>query len=314
MLRPPSLDSELVSLGGRPAVLPADFIRVMRSAPPRPAPTDEELTLGGAFTVAEGAEAGVPLLVARPTRVRQARGCVYFMHGGGMVFGDNRRKLGGVLGWAAELDLVVVSAGYRLAPENPHPGPVEDCWQGLTWTAGHAGELTFDPAGLMVAGGSAGGGLAAALALMARDRGGPALRGQLLMGPMLDDRNDSASVTQMAAAGGWDKAANEAGWTALLGAARGGADVSPYAAPARTTDVSGLPPAYVDVGSAEIFRDEAVAYANRIWQAGGSAELHVWPGGFHGFDVHFPQATLSRAAQAARLAWLRRLYATPAAE
>ena len=113
----------------------------------------------------------------------------------------------------------------------------------------------------------------------------------------------------MAGLGVWDRAANDVGWTALLGDARGGPDVSPYAAPARAADLSGLPPAFIDVGSAETFRDEDVAYATRIWQAGGAAELHVWPGGFHGFAGAVPSAALSRAAVAAQRDWLRRLLA-----
>jgi acetyl esterase/lipase len=111
----------------------------------------------------------------------------------------------------------------------------------------------------------------------------------------------------MAGRGVWDQASNETGWTALLGDARGGPDVSPYAAPARAADLSGLPPAFIDVGSAETFRDEDVAYATRIWQAGGRAELHVWPGGYHAFDGLVPQAKLSREAKAARVRWLDRL-------
>ena len=131
----------------------------------------------------------------------------------------------------------------------------------------------------------------------------------MLLCPMLDDRNETPSSHQMAGLGIWDRGANEVGWTALLGAARGGPDVSPYAAPARATDLSGLPPAFIDVGSAETFRDEDVAYASRIWQAGGDAELHVWPGGFHGFAGMVPDAAISKAAMAAQLAWLRRLLA-----
>lgn len=113
----------------------------------------------------------------------------------------------------------------------------------------------------------------------------------------------------MAGVGVWDRTANETGWTALLGELRGGPDVPAYAAPARAEDLSGLPPAFLDVGSAETFRDEVVAYASRIWQAGGVAELHVWPGGFHGFDGFAPQAALSQGARAAQLRWLRRLLA-----
>ena len=160
-----------------------------------------------------------------------------------------------------------------------------------------------------IAGASAGGGLAAAVTLLARDRGGPALIGQLLMCPMLDDRNDTVSARQMAGLGVWDSTSNETGWTALLGDARGGPDVSPYGAPARATDLSGLPPTFIDVGSAETFRDEDVTYASRIWQAGGVAELHVWPGGYHGYFLFAPHAQVSQETLAARVQWLRRLLA-----
>jgi acetyl esterase/lipase len=131
----------------------------------------------------------------------------------------------------------------------------------------------------------------------------------MLMCPMLDDRNETPSSHELDREGVWDRGDNLAGWQALLGPAQGGPDVSPYAAPARASDLSGLAPAFVDVGSVETFRDEDVAYATRIWQAGGAAELHVWPGGFHGFDQIAPDATLSRAARSARSAWLRRLVA-----
>jgi acetyl esterase/lipase len=144
---------------------------------------------------------------------------------------------------------------------------------------------------------------------MARDRGEVALAGQLLIYPMLDDRNDSVSAQQMAGVGVWDRTANQTGWSALLGDAVGGPDVPAYAAPARATDLSGLPPAFIDVASTETFRDEDVAYASRIWAAGGIAELHVWPGGCHGFDLFVPDAPISQAARAARIAWLRRLLA-----
>lgn len=213
------------------------------------------------------------------------------------------------LAWARELDAVVVSVEYRLAPEHPYPAQIEDVYSGLVWTAEHAGELGADPERIVVAGSSAGGGLCAAPALLTRDRKGPRMLGQLLMCPMLDDRNDTPSAHQMAGLGIWDSQANETGWTALLGARRGGPDVPEHAAPARATDLTGLPPAFLDVGSAETFRDEVVTYASRIWQAGGVAELHVWPGGFHGFDGFAPQAALSHAARAAQLRWLRRLLA-----
>nr|WP_308061850.1 alpha/beta hydrolase [Streptomyces sp. LBUM 1477] len=276
-----------------------------------PLPTNDELSCGGLFEVRERTVPGPPgapdvsLLICRPTSVPGPRPIVYFTHPGGMIVGTNR--LGLPLDWAEELGLVVVSVEYRLAPEHPHPAPVEDCYAGLVWTVAHAEEIGGDPDRLVLAGGSAGGGLAAALALLARDRKGPRLLGQLLMCPMLDDRNDTFSAHQMAGLGVWDRTANETGWNALLGERRGTDAVEPYAAPARAADLSGLPPAFIDVGSAETFRDEDVSYATRIWQAGGSAELHVWPGGFHGFDGLVPGAAVSVDAREARLRWLRRL-------
>ena len=319
---PPPFDPEL-----RPAIAamaevrgPAftlEMIPAIRQAPTMsPVPTLEDLRRDGAFEVSERlvpGPAGAPdvsLLICRPTGAQGPVPCLYFIHGGGMILGNNRS--GGApraLEHAAALAATLVSVEYRLAPETPHPGPVEDCYAGLTWTLEHADELGIDPERIIVGGSSAGGGLAAAVALLARDRGGPRLRGQLLLCPMLDDRNDTPSSHQMAGLGVWDRGANEVGWTALLGDARGGPDVSPYAAPARASDLSGLPPAFIDVGSAETFRDEDVAYASRIWQAGGDAELHVWPGGFHGFTGMVPDAAISRAAMAAQLTWLRRLLA-----
>lgn len=316
---PPPFDSELVEaldvIGEQlPTALTPDLIPLLRQPNPAiPRPSEEDLRRGGAFEVTERLVPGplgapeVSLLICRPAGVGTPLAAVYHTHGGGMIIGDNRMGVPQLLDWAEELQFVVVSVEYRLAPECPHPGPVEDCYAGLLWTAANAEELGIEPERIVVAGASAGGGLAAALALMARDRGGPPLAGQLLMCPMLDDRNDTPSSWQMEGHGVWDHTANQTGWTALLGDARGGPDVSPYAAPARAADLSGLPPAFIDVGSAETFRDEDVTYAGRIWQAGGIAELHVWPGGFHGFTMMAPEAAISREAIAAQLNWLRRL-------
>jgi acetyl esterase/lipase len=306
-----SLFGELAS-----AALTVDLIPTLRQTSTLDPITDEDLQCDGAFEVEERSVPGPPdgpeisLLICRPTRRWTPVPALYYIHGGGMVVGDNRLGLPDLLLLAEELGMAVISVEYRLAPEHPHPAPVEDCYAGLVWTAEHAAELDIDPERIIVGGSSAGGGLSAAVALLARDRGGPALLGQLLLCPMLDDRNDTPSTVQMAGLDLWDQGSNEMGWTALLGAQRGAPDVSPYAAPARATDLSDLPPAYIDVGSAETFRDEDVAYAVRIWQAGGRAELHVWPGGFHGFDGFVPQAPLSQDAKAARLRWLRRLLAT----
>lgn len=318
---PPPFDPELAAALDliKEVVSPSltlDEIDMARQGPGIQMLADLDLTLGGFFEVEDRSVPGpegapdISLLIARPAApapADTARPVVYHVHGGGMVLGNNRVGVDGPLAWAKELDAVVVSVEYRLAPEHPYPAAIEDVYAGLVWTAEHAASIGADPERIVLAGASAGGGLSASLALLARDRKGPRPIGQLLMCPMLDDRNDTPSAHQMAGLGVWDRTANETGWTALLGELRGGPDVPAYAAPARAEDLSGLPPAFLDVGSAETFRDEAVAYASRIWQAGGVAELHVWPGGFHGFDGFAPQAALSQTARAAQLEWLRRL-------
>ncbi|UOX89441.1 alpha/beta hydrolase [Amycolatopsis sp. FBCC-B4732] len=304
-MTPPPFDPELAPI--------VEALRALRPPPASPAdiPGRRELNAVEHKTVAELAAAypacrvseehagDVPLLVLAPAA---SVGVLYYVHGGGTIVGSHLGSdVPNLLDWAGEANLTVVSPGYRLAPEHPYPAPVEDCYAGLRWTAENV------PGRLVVGGISAGGGLAAATALLARDRGGPPLAGQLLLCPMLDDRNDTPSAIDLDGRGLWDRTANNVGWTAYLGDRRGTADVPPYAAAARAEDLSGLPPAFLDVGTAETFRDEVVAYASRLWQAGGEAELHVSPGGFHGFDSLAPKAAISRAARAARLTWLHRL-------
>jgi acetyl esterase/lipase len=232
---------------------------------------------------------------------------IYHTHGGGMIIGDRFTGADEYLRWVDEFDVVVVSVEYRLAPEFPDPTPVDDSYAGLVWTVEHAAELGFDPARLVIAGASAGGGLAAGVSLKARDEGGPALAGSLLIYPMIDDRNITVSSHQIDGFGVWDRGSNDTGWDALLGDRRHTDAVSIYAAPSRADDLSGLPPTFVDCATAEVFRDEDVAYASLIWACGGIAELHVWPGGFHGFDAMAPQARISIEARAARVNWLHRI-------
>ncbi|MER7674859.1 alpha/beta hydrolase fold domain-containing protein [Kitasatospora sp. NPDC096128] len=285
-----------------------------RDAGARPRPTLDQLRDGGRFEVTElhapraDGEGEVTLVSARPAGVHEELPLLYYLHGGGMVTGNAWSVLPRLLrSWALPLGLAVVSVEYRLAPRTRFPGAVEDCYAGLGWAVEHAEELGVDARRLVIGGKSAGGGLAAALALLSRDRGGPAAVGQLLLSPMLDDRGETFSSHQMAGHDTWDRGSNATAWQALLGDRHGAADLSPYAAPARATDLSRLPAAYVDVGSAETFRDEAVAYADAIWRAGGEAELHVWPGACHGFDTLAPHAAVTQDAQEARTRWLRRV-------
>ena len=314
----PSFDPELAA--ALPAVnevlpssiRPEDLDRVRESVAAAFLPIDD--VIGGRAIEHEDrtipGPAGAPDLVVTVLRPRNpvanAPG-IFHTHGGGMILGDRFVGVDQLCEWVDELGAVAVSVEYRLAPEHPDPAPIEDCYAGLVWTAAHAEELGFDQRRLVLAGASAGGGLAAGLALATRDRGGPVAAGQMLIYPMLDDRNETPSTAQFEGLGVWDRISNQTGWDLLLGDRRGTADVSPYAAPARATDLAGLPPAFIDVCSTETFRDEDVAYASALWRAGVQAELHVWPGGFHGFDTLVPDAALSRQARAARAAWLRRI-------
>ncbi|MFJ2782190.1 alpha/beta hydrolase fold domain-containing protein [Kitasatospora sp. NPDC087315] len=313
----PELSAALAALGdeAREPLTPENLAaRQERDVAARPRPTVRDLRAGGRFEVDElrvpGTSGGqdVTLVSARPAGIAGPLPLLYYMHGGGMVMGNAWSVLPQLLHeWSLTLELAVISVEYRLAPQAQYPGPLEDCYAGFVWAAAHAAELGIDADRTIVGGKSAGGGLAAALALLTRDRGGPTPIGQLLLCPMLDDRNSTFSSHQMAGIDTWDRTSNATAWQALLGDQYGAADLSPYAAPARATDLSRLPPAYIEVGSAETFRDEDVAYANAIWQAGGQAELHVWPGAFHGFDSCAPQAALTQDARNARYRWLRRI-------
>ncbi|UOR03385.1 alpha/beta hydrolase [Leucobacter allii] len=229
-------------------------------------------------------------------------------HGGGMIVGHRSWEHDRLAALVAAHRAVGVNVEYRLAPEDPFPAGIEDAYAATAWAAAHAAELGGDPDALVVMGGSAGGAFAAAVALMARDRGGPAIAGQLLLCPMLDNTNTTVASRQYDGIGTWTREANLFAWRCVLGEELAySPDAPAYAAPARVAELSGLPPAFIEVGSAEMFRDEDADYARRIWEAGGEAELHVWSGGCHGFDRYAPDSEIARAALASRDSWLRRV-------
>src|SRR5258705_3480028 len=238
------------------------------------------------------------------TPAAQAGSAVLYLHGGGMIFGLEHvgRVYDGMMrAYTKATGVPMLLVDYRVAPEHPHPAPVEDCYAALQWLAQNAAELGVDPNRIGVMGESAGGGLAAGVALMARDRGGPALAQQLLIYAMLDDRTVGIDPHLPAEYLVFSYDDNHTGWGALLGPALFGDNVSPYAAPARATDLSGLPDAYIDVGDLDILRDENIEYARRLMAAGIPTELHVLPGLPHGFEMVAPDATLTQRVIANRL-------------
>jgi acetyl esterase/lipase len=237
-------------------------------------------------------DSDVSVHVFRPASARPGTPALLWIHGGGMVLGDAAQDSRFCRRVADELNVVVVSVEYRLAPEHPFPTPLEDCYTALQWLAR---QPDIDPARIAIGGQSAGGGLAAALALLAKERGEirPVL--QLMSYPMLDDRTTTRSDIDPRRLRIWSPDSNRFGWRAYLGASASDGNVSPLAAPARYDDLSGLPPAWIGVGTNDLFHDEDVAYARRLQQAGVASTLRVVPGGYHNFDSMEPKAAVSRA-------------------
>lgn len=250
----------------------------------------------------------ITLRIFTPER-RKALGVVFDIHGGGFTFGSAAMNDGKNIQMARELGAVVVSVEYRLAPEDPFPAGLEDCYAGLLWVAKNADVLGIDPEGIVLYGASAGGGLCAALTLLVRDRGGPTIVFQYLGVPELDDRLETPSMRAFTDVPMFARPAAEKSWDRYLGlGVRGTADVSPYAAPSRAADLSGLPPAYISVMEFDPLRDEGIVYAQALLAAGVTVELHLFPGTFHGssFAGH---AEVSRRENAERLAVLGKALA-----
>jgi acetyl esterase/lipase len=215
------------------------------------------------------------------------------VHGGGHVLGAPEQDDPLLDGLVARTGCVALAVDWRRAPEHPYPAALHDCYAVLRAVAGGLLGVDADPARVVVAGASSGGGVAAGLALLARDRGEHALAGQLLVYPMLDDRELTVSSRTVTDRRVWNHESNRTGWSAYLGSLADG-DVPAYAAPARATDLSGLPPAWIATTELDLFRDEDVDYARRLLEARVATELHVYPGGVHGFDLFAPEAVLTR--------------------
>jgi acetyl esterase/lipase len=248
----------------------------------------------------------VRVRVYRPDVQANKLPALLWIHGGGYVMGDIEQDDRLMKQLVKRIDCVAVSVDYRLAPEHPFPAPVEDCYAALKWLFAHADELGVAPDRIAIGGASGGGGLAAGLGLLARDRGEVKVAFQLLIYPMIDDRNVTPASYAITDPRMWNRESNRLGWKAYLGRDGGGADVSPYAAASRATDLKNLPPTYIPVGALDLFVDENIEYAQRLIQAGVPTELHVYPGAFHGFDLFAPSAAVSKQFKADRDSALKR--------
>jgi acetyl esterase len=291
-----------------------DVVRMLRSTPDLMAgtgaslPTDDRVGVENRMIDGPAGPGALGVRVYTPNSAPSPMPAVVFCHGGAFILGDTYSEEHRCLRYAAEAGCVVVSVEWRHAPELPFPAGVEDAYAALGWTVARADELGVDATRVAVAGVSSGGAFAAASALMARDRGGPAPVLQLLVYPVVDDRLESASMRDFDATPLWTRMSSALMWEHYLGPARTG-EPSPYAAPARATDLSGLPPAYVMVAELDPLRDEAIDYARRLLEAGVPTELHCFPGTCHGFDVVAPDTAVGRSALDEQVRALRRAFA-----
>jgi acetyl esterase/lipase len=269
-------------------------------------PGIETLTIEDRAVPGREGDPDVPVRIYRPpgasasTRVPG----IVMIHGGGFVIGSVEAEHAGAALTAIGTGAVVVSVDYRLAPEHPYPAGLHDCYAALQYLHGEADALGVNRDRVALTGASAGGGLAAATALLARDRGGPAVCFQLLQIPELDDRLETASMRKFVDSPMWNRPLAVQSWQAYLGPLYGSDEVPAYAAPARADDLSGLPPAYVSTAENDPLRDEGITYAQRLLQAGVSVELHQFPGTFHGSAL-VTSAAVSKRAQREAAAALR---------
>ncbi|MBB3606531.1 acetyl esterase/lipase [Mycolicibacterium sp. BK556] len=240
---------------------------------------------------------GVSVRVFVPALTSVPCPALLWIHSGGYVIGTAALDDKLCARFASELGAVVAAVDYRLAPENPYPAALYDCYAALTWLAQLS---SVDPGRIAVGGASAGGGLAAALALLTRDRGGPSIRAQLLVYPMLDDRTADRPEAEHPKSRLWSRSSNGFGWHSYLG------DTDPnLAVPARRTDLAGLAPAWIGVGDLDLFHDEDLAYAEQLKDAGVPCEVTVVPGAFHGFDAIQPKTRVARSFFDSQCAMLR---------
>lgn len=252
----------------------------------------EDILIENVFIPGQDGHTKIRLRIYKPKSVTTLTPVLIWLHGGGYVMGKPEMDDNSCADYVRQLGMTVVSVDYRYAPKHPFPAGLDDCYSALKWIVSHAQKLNIDPDRIAVGGNSAGSGLAAALAQLAYDRKEIDIAFQLLIYPMLDDRtvlrtdiDDSSNVT-------WSHENNRFGWESYLGQECGADNVPAYSVPARRTDLSGLPPAWIGVGTLDIFHDEDVEYAERLKQANVKCEAEIVPGAFHGFDVFDPNISI----------------------
>ncbi|MGC1377623.1 MAG: alpha/beta hydrolase [Anaerolineales bacterium] len=274
--------------------------------PLMPSPkTPEDILVENISIPRQADQTKIRLRIYKPKSIAAPTPVLIWMHGGGYVVGRPEQDDGGCTQYVHELGITVVSVDYRCAPKYPFPAGLEDSYAVLEWVASHSQQLGVDAKRIAIGGASAGGGLAAALVQLAHDRQKTKPIFQLLVYPMLDDRtvlradiDDSNNVT-------WSQKSNRFGWESYLGKECGAEDVPAYSVPARRKDLSGLPPAWISVGSLDIFHDEDVAYAQRLKECGIACEIDVIPGAFHGFDVFDPLVPIIQDFRRAQISALK---------
>ncbi len=280
------------------------FSLLMRLRPASPAPAD--LSVENILIPRQQEQTKLRLRIYTPRSVRTPAAALLWMHGGGYVMGRPEQDDGFCARYARELGIVVVSVDYRCAPKYPFPAGLEDCYSALKWVTSNSQQAGINASRIAIGGASAGGGLAASLAQLAHDRQEVQPVFQLLVYPMLDDRtvlrtdiDDSRNVT-------WNRKSNQFGWESYLGRKCGAEEALAYSVPARRSDLSGLPPAWIGVGTLDLFYEEDLAYARRLQESGVPCELDTVPGAFHGFDVFDPSVSIVQKFWAAQISALKK--------
>ncbi|MDP1830280.1 MAG: alpha/beta hydrolase [Archangium sp.] len=294
------------SFGPRTASMVRKLTGGMRAPTLPPGVTVEVVTVPGPPGAPD-----ITLRLYRPDKLAPASPALLWIHGGGFIIGNPKQDELGSAAFAKDLGIVVAAVQYRLAPQHPFPAPLHDCYAGLEWLHANAATLGIDPDRIAIGGASAGGGLTAGLALLAHDRQRVKPAFQLLIYPMIDDRTVTRTDVDASSVRIWSVGSNRYGWRSYLGQEPGSDGVSHYSAPARREDLSGLPPAWIGVGTLDLFHDEDLAYAKRLGEAKVACELTIIPGAYHGFDAISPKATVSRAFRQQQVNALRRALFPP---